>query len=116
MMIGAEIPEGRERLNPYPTLRFRLQNDSTFRLAATSAGAAIQRNLTFLFQPNSSVKCGRKRAVVRCQGLIFFMEICREGLKNKSGLKSGLASRFGWSFIKACTVLLVWKSAIGWSS
>ena len=115
MMIGAEIPEGRERLNPYPTLRFRLQNDSTFRLAATSAGATIQRNLTFLFQPNSSVKCGRKRAVVRRQGLIF-MEIFREGLKNKSGLKSGLASRFGWSFIKACTVLLVWKSAIGWSS
>ena len=91
MMIGAEIPEGRERLNPYPTLRFRLQNDSTFRLAATSAGATIQRNLTFLFQTNSSVKCGRKKnkAVVRSQGLFsffyffFFMEICREGLQNK---------------------------------
>ena len=72
MMIRAEIPEGRERMNPYPTLRFRLQNDSTFRLAATSAGATIQRNLTFLFQTNSSVKCGRKRAVVRRQGLFFF--------------------------------------------
>ena len=52
MMIRAEIPEGRERLNPYPTLRFRLQNDSTFKWAATSARVTVQRDLIFLDHRN----------------------------------------------------------------